>query len=580
MVSLVWSRACAVIFGTALVAWEPSTRIEVYSLAAACSLFAIARTLNTKPDMLAYALAALAGCCNPVGGAIAVGTLLTLHALELRRGKVVWRQEFRSLLGGLFGALALAYLPLRAFFRGGPPTVYWGGLHDTDSWKRFLSGADYALGGGVTFKQFGQNAFAFIVRLHKDGGTWPWVLAFLALPLLANARQAALPGVGHSLAVRPIVQARVALAMLSVLGVAFIASNRIFLIDNPDYLGYVLPAFWLAVGAAATTAPAILGFKYENTRPALRFGFLGAMTVAVAFSALAPFPGPFNRSRSSDRSARMAAEALLRVAPKGAIILVGGDHVAAPMMYLQYVEHQRPDVVVLATGLASAGWYWKSVYRLHPDLERFSLRGPGRQLGRLRRLQAAAPNRVWLAHRLDDLTPMRRESTGDDVCPVPFGWRLGTESCDDVGPRETIANLQRERARVRVGCGLLSLEDDCVGSPTAGEGLAQIADDVGWDLLRVGAYKPAFRVWMAASGMPPGAADEVDLLPHPRHRFARPLFETRLSLGDERRNTLYAALLCQSADRDDLGMTFIQSALRRARASGLGSRLTTRSVSH
>jgi len=62
-------------------------------------------------------------------------------------------------------------------------------------------------------------------------------------------------------------------------------------------------------------------------------------------------------------------------------------------MYLQEVERQRPDVVVVPLGLASSSWLWELIYRRHPDLHPFLVRGPGGRDARVRRFLDAHPER-------------------------------------------------------------------------------------------------------------------------------------------------------------------------------------------
>ena len=67
----------------------------------------------------------------------------------------------------------------------------------------------------------------------------------------------------------------------------------------------------------------------------------------------------------------------LEHAPEGAVIIVMSDHMVFPLLFLQEVEERRPDVVLIPRGLSGASWYWAYLYRRHPELQDFAVRGPG-----------------------------------------------------------------------------------------------------------------------------------------------------------------------------------------------------------
>ncbi len=93
----------------------------------------------------------------------------------------------------------------------------------------------------------------------------------------------------------------------------------------------------------------------------------------------------WDRSRANLVAPRALAETWLESAPPGALLLVESDHLVFPLMYLQEAEGKRPDVAVLNTGFAASSWFWRHLYRAHPDLPAIELRAPNTRT-RLRRL--------------------------------------------------------------------------------------------------------------------------------------------------------------------------------------------------
>lgn len=72
---------------------------------------------------------------------------------------------------------------------------------------------------------------------------------------------------------------------------------------------------------------------------------------------------------SKDTGARALAEPPLREAPQDAIIVTTGDHATFTLWYLQHVEGQRADVVVVDGNLLAFDWYRSRLASANPSLD-------------------------------------------------------------------------------------------------------------------------------------------------------------------------------------------------------------------
>ena len=80
---------------------------------------------------------------------------------------------------------------------------------------------------------------------------------------------------------------------------------------------------------------------------------------------------------------------MLADVPPNTLLIVESDHLVFPLMYLQAVEGQRPDVVVFNAGFGASSWYWAWLYRQHPTLPKISL-AASNTAERLKRLAVAS----------------------------------------------------------------------------------------------------------------------------------------------------------------------------------------------
>jgi hypothetical protein len=143
--------------------WEPATRVEVYTLATLAALWAIALALPLCAARGSLVRGALGvgvalGLCASVNPVIAAATgcgLLPALLVAARTQERGARALLRLALGGVLGLLPYLYLPLVAAHSR---VLVWGGLHDADSYLRYLTLRDYARNQTIGLADFLEHA--------------------------------------------------------------------------------------------------------------------------------------------------------------------------------------------------------------------------------------------------------------------------------------------------------------------------------------------------------------------------------------------------------------------------------------
>jgi hypothetical protein len=530
-------------FGTALLAgallvfglhaslWEPATRVEVYATGSLLALWSVAFTWQVIDDggVAARTLAGagvglgLAACASPYTALIAALALapLVLSALVARR--LGPRALLAAVAGGACALTLYAYVPLVAQRQG---VLIWGAPDDARSLAHYFSGADFARNRSLTWSLFVEHVAAFCAWSLRQ-----WQLPLLLLGIVGYLASAA--GTAHALI--PVLSAALTVALL--------ASNAIFSPDVPDYLGYLLLPSWLcAAGAAALLARG--GRRWLSTL------LLAALAAA---SALAP-PGWFERTRARDRFAREFATAALRAVPARAIVVAESDQFVAAALYLQHAERLRPDVVLLAAGLANSSWFWEQTFARHRDLRPIALTGPGGRDGRMRRLLDANPERTVLFERLE-LAQRTRIAACAGGYLLASGAACARRAEPDLAPSRLF-----DRTLVALGR----------GSPNTDGAVAAASFAVGDALVRLGHESAAMTTLLSGvprsmrPALPPATAGAFAVAGSPVV-IARPAWRRHVALGEPARNLFFAGQLALRSGRSLLAAELVA----RAAADGL-----------
>lgn len=513
--------------GLSLVAWEPATRVEVYTLAAFGALWATARLVARGPRWESgLALGLAAGAHAVIAAAQGLGLLAVVAAWVMKPRRAAngpdeeadepKRPSALPFFGaGLAGLLVFAYVPLAASRH--PDTLAWGAPNDGARLLAYLRGADYQHNQGIgidaLFAHFGE-----LVAWGARHGTLVVGVAGL-LGLLALSSRAR--GPARAL--------RWTALVVCLLDIGFVAANVVFHPDVPDYRGYFLSPLWLAGAGMAA-----LGARLAAEEGRLRI--YGAVLAAVPALALIPSAGHLAGPRDTPSLAERIGSGALVESQRGAILIVEADHWVAPMLYLQEVEQERADVVVVALGLSSSSWFWEHTFARHPGLNTMALEGPGGRAGRVRRLLEANPDR-----------PVQVESfriaqaLGLEVCGV--GWSLHTR-CEPGFPTPMSATSE--------------VVD---GAPYRGESrevAARVGEARGEMLWRLGYGDAAARAWLAGVGsVPSGLPERGPPLSGPLPDWTQPA-----ALHDPARNFALAGLLLHALGRRAEALGFVDRAMR------------------
>ena len=502
--------------------WEPSTRIEVYPLAVFLALWAAARFASAVLDGeqrssaylatgLGLGLAASANVVCACGVAFAMTPRLLMGIV---RGEIPRRALGLVTAGGLTGLVTYGYVLVVA---GRKDVVVWGAPTDAASLKHYFTAADFSYKGVSSWAQWWTHVGElFLWSLHNG------LFAILLVGFSGYALYARKRGLGRFFANATLI-----------FFVAFIARNGVFAPDVLDYAGYLALPTWIAASGVGL----FLAYLAEH-----KASFAAAALAAVVLLVMVAPPAPYERTRHSDVFTWHIAQEALRAAPLDAIVIVENDHWIGPMWYLQEQREVRPDVTLLAYGLSASRWFWELLYRRHPNLEPFELRGPGGRKGRVRRfLQANSTHpvqieRIALAHRL-----------GLPTCPSE--WLLDVRAaCSDTAREPSLARY--------ANAALAELKH---GSPGTDGLIASVTLDRGHDLYSQGFPRVAIATLLA--GVPRiDQIEDLDLSSVPRRiqpaMRPAPAYEPPVALGHPARNLHYASTIANATGARRLAIYF------------------------
>lgn len=333
------AAAGALLTATGTVWWQQANGWEVYALQALLLPAALALGLRWLrvgglAAGLAFAFALGLTFTNHLTAVLTLPALAALLLADPRRGARL--RECLPMAGAFAIALTLyAYLPLRAAQH---PLFDW---NEPTTLARFV--------GHVTGREFRSWMFAngeealrqmrYVSRRLPGELTWPgFVLALAGFASLARRDP----------------RGAIVTLLLLVACVVYACGYGIRDID-----AYLLTAV-LALGAwAASAAHAALGGRFARIA-------LPALAVLVLANAA------LHRDACDEHDLTLPedmARAQLEALPPNAVLFdAQWDYTLSASLYLQEVEHVRPDVTVIGTGTLPQPWYVRSLRRRDPAL--------------------------------------------------------------------------------------------------------------------------------------------------------------------------------------------------------------------
>jgi hypothetical protein len=511
--------------------WEPATRIEVYALANFFALWAFARLSASDTDDVAQARRSLLSAGIALGLSASVNPMIALcmglvaaPALVARVLRRRWPLQVLTyaVAGGLLGLAPYLYLPI---ISRRSDVMVWGVPRDLASFWHYVSLRDYAQNQHIHATAWLSHIFDWFAL-----ATQQFLLPVIALGSVGQLRFGKRSALG-----------RAAAPCLLSLSVSVIALNSIWYIEIPDYNGYMANALWLA----AAGVPALCSEASSQRRA------YAALLLAILVAGCAVFAAPniLQRSRQRDHLARELATHVFAEAPRNAIVIAEADHFAGSLFYLQEAEHLRPDVVVLAYGLASSRWHWEHLQALHPDLQPIALQGPDAKRGRVLRLLAANPQRAVLVEHIGLAAQL-----GLQACPGGVYLRTNLACAEPTHFDNAVSKL--------LARSLVKLER---GSPGASDTIARTSYALGEALYLLGYPNDSLHVLLA--GVPTHLQPVDSQPPHLEARSApRELsflpWQRPAALGDPARNLLLVAIVLEAQGHADAALAYVRAAQR------------------
>jgi hypothetical protein len=324
--------ACSPVFANALVAGVSALN----ALLAACALLAMVS--STAPGAVALAfLAALALSCEQTLLLIVLPGLVASARVALRPPAGRGRLVAGIVVAALVGLLPLLWIPHAA---GNPQALVWGEPATLRGFFTLLLSAAYDP------LRAGQEASA--AELVAFARALPAEISWLGLALAAL-------GAWRLWTTRR--EAAIALGTTAALVAVFFTR-----VDPPAERHYILPMLLLAflVGRGA------LWLATWLARAAWVQEFVLYVLLALAFAL-----GTTRVTELSQRGNRLVetlARGVLASVPRDGVLFTSGDVIPDALVYLQRVQHVRPDVIALDQELMAYPWYVRRVRARHPDV--------------------------------------------------------------------------------------------------------------------------------------------------------------------------------------------------------------------
>jgi len=324
--------------------WSQALVAEVYAVNAAFVALVLWLAFRVRRAGGSYVALGLAW-------GLSLGTHLTSVALlpivvwalaAGRRGRSFLSVALPWLLGTALGLSTYVYLPLRA----GRGAVTWGDPTTLAGWWWVVSGALYrSYLFALPLEVVPARLLALARYLVSGFGLTGVTLGVVGVDSLARRQRGLLIASGLSWL----------LYVTYAIGYDT-ADSHVYLIPV-----LVISAFWLGVGLAES-------LNWLRCRLGPRWGLAAWVCLACVGPLSALVLNYQGMDVHQDAVARDFGEGVLAAAPKRAVLLTTQDAHTFTLWYFQHVLGQRPDLVVVDTGLLGYSWYRAGLLRVSPEL--------------------------------------------------------------------------------------------------------------------------------------------------------------------------------------------------------------------
>ena len=137
----------------------------------------------------------------------------------------------------------------------------------------------------------------------------------------------------------------------------------LFVLERFFLLSHVIVAPLIAFGLLFITRH--LAESFRTLRAQAGIIVTGAVLLIALIGAVRNYK---ELDQSKNSIARRIAEDVLSTPQPGTLLLVAGDEVALPLLYLQAVEARRPEVLLVVMPMLSGEWYVRQLRQRYPDL--------------------------------------------------------------------------------------------------------------------------------------------------------------------------------------------------------------------
>jgi hypothetical protein len=326
--------------------WSQATGNEVHALQAALVLAILLASQSSRcrgQDLsLIVIVAYLTGIAftNHLSVVYLVPGLVAGFAIDPAYRRLLWNPRNPALIGLAFLVpLALyAYLPVRAAHH---PSLDWGNPGTFSRFFRHIGGAQYRVWMFTSGASFRSNLCSFAHEFASPTGIVMVAAAIAGIARLSRTDRPTLFRLGLGFAV----------------GTAWASGYEIH--DIEPY--YMIPRISLACLAVAGAAFLVSLLRRQRWIPLATIAPVAALILCgIRFSSY---------SRRADHFVRFYTENLLdRLPPNSILISRHWDMVVSPLLYIQLVDKERLDVIVVDPELLRRSWYYAELRRADPAL--------------------------------------------------------------------------------------------------------------------------------------------------------------------------------------------------------------------
>lgn len=336
--------------------WSQGLAIEVYSLhllLVACVLFLFSRAAQAELDGMevgggrsvrgvrwtAFAFALGLAFTNHMTTILLAPAFLYLYFVVAGFRRPAWIGILRMVPPFLLGFSLYLYLPARASMH---PLMNWGNPVDLERFLWHFSGKVYRVWIFSSFESASKQLNFFVSTLPEEFAWFPLVFAVLGLvDLLAHRRRLFV------------------FTVLLFLGCLLYSINYdIHDISSYFLLAYITIALWAGAGCAWMLRR-LAGTRHIRIAAAVLVASC-AIPAAVHYGAV---------DESDDSLVEEYTKDVFRSVDRDAIIIsYQWDYFVSATNYFQFVEHLRPDIVVIDKELLRRSWYYRQLGDRYPWL--------------------------------------------------------------------------------------------------------------------------------------------------------------------------------------------------------------------